>query len=88
MKIAVQNIEIPPSMPLNPLGEYTHLLRMSFLHEDEVQQGIRSPSIYLLYSRKDNTVGQVTEEGAAECCIAVAFKGAEMSKPKETTNAP
>jgi hypothetical protein len=81
MKTFVQSIEIPPTMSLNPLGEYTHLFRLTFQHEDERQQGLRSPSIFLLYSRKDNTVGQVTEDGAAECCIAVAFKNAETSKP-------
>lgn len=81
MKTLVQSIEIPPTMPMNPFGEYTHLLRLSFKHEDEGDQGFRLPSIYCLYCRKDNTLSQITEEGVAEVCIAAAFKGAEISRP-------
>lgn len=81
MKTLVQSIEIPPTMPMNPLGEYTHLLRLSFRHEDDENAGLRPPIIYCLYNRKDNTIGQITEAGVAEFTTAVAFKNAETSRP-------
>lgn len=86
MKTIIQSIEIPPTKYMNPLGEYTHLIRLTFQHGDEEWQGVRAPIVYLLYCRKDNSLAQITEEAVAELCIAAAFKNAETSRPPTLTH--
>lgn len=83
MQIAVKNIPIEPSFD-DPRGQNSHLLRVSVRHDEEINTGVMREPMYLVYSKKHNSLSPVTEDYAGILALNSLFfkENVETSLPK------
>ena len=82
MQIVTRNVAIANHIS-DPLGEQSHLIKMAVRHEGEQELGVMPEYIYLIYSKKHRSVGQITENYAAELALNTIMYDAETSVPKD-----
>lgn len=81
MQVATRIIPIEPSYA-DPLGHNTHLLSVAIRDETRPTPGT-DDRMYLLYSEKDKTLGQITEDYAGRVALAEVLRNANASFPEK-----
>lgn len=79
MQILVLNIPIKPSKH-NPMGEWTHLIRVHTREVKDIQEGTRLEPTYMVRD-KEGGWGRVTADFAGELALTELFRDAEKSMP-------